>query len=110
MSEHATTVRLYLDALPPATRAEANAALAALLEEHRKEVAALALARDMALAMHEAAQKARPEEQEDHRKALVRARNEGLEKAVSGLVALGFDTNAAGQGVIERIRAMKEPE
>jgi hypothetical protein len=47
---------------------------------------------------------------EQHRKALVRARNEGLEKAIGELRALGFHETPAGLGVIDRIRALKEPE
>lgn len=46
----------------------------------------------------------------EHRKALAQAKNAGLEMATNVLRALGFDTNPAGQGVIDRIRALKEPE
>lgn len=80
---------------------------AALLEAHAKETATLTLARDMALAMHESAQKARREERAEHAQELVLARNVVADAAYAEAVKIYGDAVRAKQ-IADA--ALKEPE
>lgn len=101
-----------------------------LLPEHAKTVATLTLARDVACAMHEAAQKARAEEQAEHAKALVWAKQSAITVADARILstallpdslseeysgprereALGAGWAAGVNHALDTLRAMKEPE
>jgi hypothetical protein len=77
---------------------------AALLEEHRKALIARSNLEEANASLHE--QLAQMER--GHAKALVRARNEGLERAA--LLAESWDGVVSRWEAGDRIRAQKEPE